>query len=144
MPKSVRSFILSWLIWEIIVSCAFVGMYLDARKTLGLSEVRSIVAGDSWLGFLVVLAIWPLCRLLRRLPATLVGLGVGLFVPLAPGWIWGQWIERYAWSESFSWSAMGLWIAGLEAAIPSALAGAIVGYIVAKKIERAPQGAGVA
>jgi hypothetical protein len=138
MPKLVRGFLFSWLIWEVIVGCAVVGMYLVVRRVPTGSDVESFVTEDLLLGLVIVGLIWLLCRSFGGVVRTLVGLVLGLLIPIAPGWIWGQWFERYVWSWGLPFNAMGLWIGGLELAIPSALAGGIVGYFMAHKVERAP------
>jgi len=93
------------------------------------------------LGFAVVLLCWPVCRVLRRIPGTLTGLGIGLLIPIIAGWFWAQvvdptrvrdWPNPWSLPWGLNWGGPDAWVAGLVLSIPSTIAGGIVGFLQAK------------
>jgi hypothetical protein len=140
MLKSVRNVVFSLLVWYAIVGCAIAGMSVVARAASTGPEAHSYLMRAFWLGILVILLIWSVCRVLRRLPAIVLGTILGLSMPIFAGWIWVHWIENFSVARGLLWNGTDLWFQGFQIAIPSAIAGGIVGYFLARKVERAPQG----
>jgi hypothetical protein len=139
MPRTLKGFVISWVVWVIIVDCAVVGMYLVARKVPTISDAEWYLAQNSIVGLVVISLVWIFCRSLGRVLGTCIGLGIGALIPIAPAWIWGRWIESHASPSGVPLNGLDLWIGGLELMIPSALGAAIAGYLVSRKIEPLPQ-----
>jgi hypothetical protein len=83
-------------------------------------------------GFVVAALSYPLCRALHRLPSVVVGVILGLLIPVTLGWLWGRLAEPWGFPQRVLWTGLDAWIAGVELSIPSALAGAVVGYLQAR------------
>jgi hypothetical protein len=139
MRRTLKGFVMSWVVWEIIVDCAVVGMYLVARKVPKISDFEWYVVQNALVGLVVVSLVWMSCRALGRVLGTFVGLGIGTLIPIAPAWIWGQWLESHAAPSGIPFNGLDLWIGGMELAIPSAIAGGIVGYVAARKVNGPPK-----
>jgi hypothetical protein len=133
MLKLLKSFFTSLLVWYLIVSCGFFGLYLVAHRKPTGPEVQSGLTFLLAYSVLMLLLIWPICRLLRHLPATLIGATFGLCSTCLVAWIWGEWFEWRTFAWGLSINATDLWIFGTEIALPSAIAGGIIGYSVARQ-----------
>jgi hypothetical protein len=133
MLKLLKSFLSSLLVWYLIVSCGFFGLYVLARRKPTVPEVESGLTFLLGYSVLMLLLIWPICRLFRRLLATLIGASLGLCSTCLVAWIWGEWFEWRTLALGLSINATDLWIFGTEIAIPSAIAGGIVGYFLGRQ-----------
>jgi hypothetical protein len=133
MLKLLKSFFLSLLVWYAIVGSSVLGLYMLARASPVGSEAHSYFIRLVWLGALVIVLLWPICRILRGLAAVLIGASLGLAVPILVGWVWANWIERRVASWGLLWNGMDLWIQGFQIAIPSAIAAGIVGYLLSRQ-----------
>jgi hypothetical protein len=129
MLKILRSVVLSLLAWYAVVACSLFLMYAVAhRKSLGPEGVAYL----KWtflVGLSVALFISPLCRLLKPVPSSLLGMGFGLMIPILSAWIWGRALEHWAVSRGFLWTGLDAWIAGMQLSIPSAIGGGVSGYL---------------
>lgn len=142
MRRVLRRLFVSLLAWEVIVACSIAFMYVLAnRKSLG-PEGQAFLLWAFALGFVVVLICWPVCQRLSRVRSILAGLGLGLLVPAVAGLLWGRVVDPrlYGWNHPWglpsglNWTGMDAWLAGLQLAVPSAVAGAIVGLLQAKDL----------
>jgi hypothetical protein len=85
------------------------------------------------IGFEIFLTCLALCGMIRRVWGTLVGLCVGLIVPIVTGWAWGRVIAYYPWATwIFDITSLEAWIGGLVLSIPGGIAGAVVGFLVSR------------
>jgi hypothetical protein len=133
MLKLLKSFFLSLLVWYVIVGSSVLGLYMLARASPVGPEAQSYFMRLIGLGAFVIIVLWPICRLLHGLAAVSIGTSFGLAVPILAGWVWLKWIERWDVSRGLLWNGMDLWIQGFQIAIPSALAGGIVGYFLGRQ-----------
>ena len=139
--KLLNYLVVPLLAWDAIVGGSIAVMYLLAHQTSVGPEGRAFLIWAFVLGFVVVLLCWPVCRVLHRIPGTLTGLGFGLFIPIIAGWFWGQvveptrlrdWPNPWSLPWGLNWGGLEAWVAGLVLSIPSAIAGAIVGFLQAR------------
>jgi hypothetical protein len=133
MLKLLKSFLSSLVVWYLIVSCGFFGLYVLARRKPTGLEVESGLTFLLGYSVLMLLLIWPICRLFRRLPATLIGASLGLCSMCLVAWIWIEGFQGRNLAWGLSTGATGLWTFGTEVAIPSGIAGGIVGYSVGRQ-----------
>lgn len=84
--------------------------------------------------FLIGCAVVAGCRLLvgnlHRVAGSLVGLVLGLLIPVAGGWMWGQLPVVF---QTLRWSFLEAWVDGLTIAIPSSIAGLFIGWVQSKR-----------
>ncbi len=137
MAKPLRSLVSSLIIFEAIFLASATLMDIAAGERPHLEDA------PNWLPVILLalvpaLICFPICRALDRIPGTLAGLGIGMIVPILVGWIRAQIVDRAltrwpapAWAQNSD--PLSLWISGLELAIPSAIAGAIVGFLLSQR-----------
>ena len=129
MLKSLRNAVLSLLTWYAVAACSILFMYAIAHRKSPGPEGVAYLTWAFLLGLLVVLPSSPFCRLLNRVPSTLVGMGFGLLIPIIFAWLWGRSIEQWALSRGLLWTGLDAWIAGMQLAIPSSIGGSVSGYL---------------
>lgn len=128
MLKLIKPFFIAVLIWEIMIALSIVAIYAIARKTSPSGEDKPWLIWSFLLGLVVALCCVPLCNKLRRSASTILGLSLGLMIPLLVGWFWGPVMEPWVFSWRHPFIGLDAWIAGLHLSVPSAAAGAIIGY----------------
>jgi hypothetical protein len=143
ISKLLHYLVVPLITWEAIVGSSIALMYALAHRKSFDREDGAFFIWAFILGFLVVLLCWPVCRVLRRIPAILTGLCFGLLAPIIAGWFWGQvveptrlrdWPNPWSLPLGLNWGGLEAWVAGLWLSIPSAIAGGIVGFLQAKKL----------
>lgn len=122
---------LAALVWESIV-LAYVAAVIWIRSGRINSENLRVLAEIALAGLIVVLSCWPICRVLQKWVGALTGAAVGLAIPLVLGWMVGIMANRFQGSWGHFITPLESWILGLQISIPSAIAGAIVGFLQAK------------
>ena len=133
-----RSLVVPLLACEAILILAIVAMYLLGHNPPFDPEARQYMHLALVIGVVIVLACWPICRLLRRVAGTLVGLAIGFVTAPVAGWIWGrltEYLEYYSfgvWARDWSLVGPWAWIEGLTLLVPGGIAGAVVGFLQAK------------
>jgi len=132
-----RCFVVPLLVCEAIIAAAIAIMYLLAGRTSIGPEGRRYIDFALVLGVIIVLACWPVCRLLHRVCGTLVGLAVGLVTAVVAGWIWALMIDHWINVHIQYWTPLDAWVEGLQLSIPSGIAGAIVGFLQSKRVSDA-------
>ena len=129
MSSLPRQLVYSFCIFTGVAIGPFLAMSLLTREPIfddPLSWALALL--DVLIGTLLCVGI---CRTLDRIPGTLVGAVIGLIIPPCVAWIEGQIamsISRHWWTARVP-DALSLWIGGLIAAVPSGIAGAIVGFL---------------
>ena len=129
------------LAWDAIVASSIALMYALTRSRSIGPEGKAFLIWTFIVGLLVVLSCWPVCRVLRRVPSTLAGLGFGLLIPIVAGWFWATVVDPsrlHGWPNPWNlpwglnWGGADAWVSGLVLSIPSCIAGGIVGFLQAR------------
>jgi len=131
-----RLFVVSLLVCEAIIAAAIAVMYLLAGKTSLGPEDRRYIDFAFVLGVVIVLACWPVCRMLQRAGGALAGFVVGLATAVATGWVWALVIDHWINVRIHYWTPLDAWVEGLQLLIPSGVAGAIIGFLQARPAAR--------
>ena len=116
-------FLLSLAVWEaIVLGCVAIVMLMQRRSlnSENLHKIEFIFV----LGILVVLLVWPVCRLVSRRMGSVLGFIIGLAVPPSCAWIWAWRLPFPGWTGPFD-----IKILAMVLSAPSALGGAAVGAI---------------
>lgn len=131
MWKSTKSLLIALIAWDSIVACWIIGMHIWVRSmSVGPEEKQALIFAFI-VGCAVVVLCWILRRMLRPIVRFLAGLALGLVIPIAAGWVWGR-LPEY--SPGLPWSFLEAWGAGLNLALPSAVAGGIVSLLQAERM----------
>jgi hypothetical protein len=124
---------------EAVIALSVCLMYLKAGKTPLNPEGEQFLKFAFAIGLGISLVCVPLCRMIRRVWGTPVGLCVGLVVPIVTGWAWARVVSCYPWGTWWfsDWTSLDAWIDGWVLSIPGGIAGAVVGFLVAKRASAA-------
>lgn len=133
MLKALETFVLSLVVWEAVVTASVLIMYVMAGRTSIGPEGSRYLTLAGILGLLVVLLCWSVCRKLTRLASVLVGLGLGLTVPILAGFMAGKAADQWITDWGHYGTSLDLWIEGLQLSLPSGIAGAIIGLLQGRK-----------
>lgn len=132
---------------EAVLLVAVAVMYLLAHRVPVWPEDKAYVRMAFMVGLVIVLVCWPVCRLVYRVPGTLVGLALGLATPAVVGWLWSSLAEYFEYYSFGAWARnwgieppWTFWVLTLTLSIPSAIAGAVVGFLQAKRPGSGPTG----
>ncbi len=119
------SFPLLLTVWAVaFYACTGVTLaFLGAPGPLS-REYLPLWAGTLVLGLSVVLTSRLICPRLGKLPASLAGVALGAIGSAAGGWVWSQ----FANEKSFLVPGL-FWALGLFVAIPSGIAGGLIGFL---------------
>jgi putative effector of murein hydrolase len=131
-----KKLVLPLLASEAVITGAVAIMYLTAAQTSLDQEGRRYLTLAWVLGGAIVLFCWPICTRLNRLKGALAGIVLGLAVPILGGWIWGRLADQFMSTWGHYWTPLDAWTEGLVLSVPGALAGALVGFLQAKKASR--------
>lgn len=125
--KIYRDFYFSVLVFEVLDLAPWIIMMVATKEPF--DEISSWVIGfvEALVSGLICFAI---CRKLDRIPSTFTGLAIGLVIPPCVALIRGRIASSMASQSPYERfpDPLSLWIGGLIAAIPSGLAGGIVGF----------------
>jgi hypothetical protein len=140
-----KKFVVPLLVGEAVLIIAIAFVYLLTRRTPFSPEGRRFMHLAFMIGALIVLVCWPICRLFPRVPGTLVGLALGFVTPAAAGWVWDSLVDYFQYysfgSWARNWAVEPGWaypVAVLTLSVPGGIAGAVVGFLQAKRASRRP------
>jgi len=138
--KCLKSFVIPLVACEavIILSVGLIYSYsARGHSPFDLLAAKPL-ASMLLIGLDISLVCLPLCRLIRPAWGTLVGFSVGLVVPVVTGWASGYMISCYPWALwIFHMTKFEAWIGGLAMSIPGGPAGAVAGFLLAKRTRTA-------
>jgi len=135
MAKFMKRALVSLIVWDVLVGCCILGVNVWKKNlSVGPEEKQAIIFAFV-VGCAVVLLADLICGMLRRVTGSLVGFALGFAIPIFGGWIWGQ-LPGYF--PSLPWSLLEGWGNGLMLAIPSGIAGSIVGFLQGRRTSQPP------
>jgi hypothetical protein len=126
--KVFSRFVISWLIWNTVIGISVGILYLRAGKHPFNPEGERFLAVAFEMGLVVVPLCWALCTRFRISIAAPVGFCIGFLTPIALGYVFSRLWENWSWWRRYA-TSLDAWTAGVSLAIPSALAGIIVGTL---------------
>jgi hypothetical protein len=136
--KCLKGFVIPLVACEAVFVLWLGATCLAKGDTSFTIEDKHVLEFTLVIGLETFLACLALCGMTRRMRATLVGLCVGLIVPIVTGWAWGRVITSYPWATwIFYMTSLEAWIGGLVLSVPGGIAGAVVGFLVAKRASTA-------
>jgi hypothetical protein len=128
MTKLFRNFVTPLLIWEVIVIVSIALMYLSAGRTYVGPEGKRYLEFALFTGVLVVL-LWLLFPVSRRKTGIWLGVMIGLVMPVVVGSIWAAIVDHWINSWGHYWTPLDARVEGLQLAVPSGIAGALIGFL---------------
>jgi hypothetical protein len=142
-----KNLVVPLMVCDTVVVAAIAIMYLMGHNAPFGPEGMRCIHLALVIGVVMVLACWPVCRLLRPVPGTIVGLAFGLVTPAVVGWLWASLVEYFEYYTFGAWArdwaldpGWAFWIAAIYLTGPGGIAGAVVGFLQAKRAGRGPSG----
>ena len=133
-----KRLIIGMTAWSAVVGGWILGMHMYFRDFSVGPEERTVLVYTFATGCVVVPLCLFVCPMLRRAGASLTGFAFGLVVPVLTGFVWALLPESFP-SLNLPWSAHDSWANGYMLAVPSGVAGILVGLLLATRATRPPR-----
>jgi hypothetical protein len=136
MSVLLRALVVSLIVCEAIITVSVGVLFLLAGRTsLGPEGIRYLEFAFA-IGIPVTLLSCWICSAVARnqglATTTLVGGAVGLLTSVLAGRIWGLSVDQWMGHWGHYWTSVDAWVEGLQLAIPSGIAGVVIGFFQAR------------
>lgn len=135
MTALIRRLLISLLVCEAIIMVSVGALFLMAGRTsLGPEAIRYLKLAFVIAFPVALLSYWICNAVPRKAPATttLIGGAVGLLTSVLAASLWGLAADQWVGQWGHYWTFLDAWSEGLQLAIPSAIAGALIGFFRAR------------
>jgi hypothetical protein len=135
MVTFVKPFVLSVFVFASILLVSLVLMSAVASNWPEPKDFIGIVLNLLFVAAVLSVISVVICQQLARIPAAIMGLVIGLLVPVLIGWVAKELVvvmqDRWAWTRSTD--PVSEWVGYLVLAPPGAIGGLVVGLLLAEK-----------